>query len=101
MKKKLIRRVRILVVTLFCLFLLTAGLVYFAYQHSFQLSPALLDKFRGFASSSLNLDFKVGQASFNVGRHTLKVKNRQLIVPGHQPLLKATEANFYLVAGKV
>jgi len=99
MKKKLIRRVRILVVTLFCLFLLTAGLVYFAYQHSFQLSPALLDKFRGFASSSLNLDFKVGQASFNVGRHTLKVKNLELMVPGHQPFLKATEANFYLASG--
>ncbi|MFZ5951700.1 MAG: hypothetical protein ACOYXC_13400, partial [Candidatus Rifleibacteriota bacterium] len=62
MKKKLIRRLRILFVVLFCLFLLFSTLVYFAYQHSFELSPTLLNRLRNLTSSEFNIDFSLDKA---------------------------------------
>lgn len=99
MKKKLIRRIRILFVTLFCLFLLVSGLIYFAYQHTFNLSPGLLQKVREFTSSNFKLDFKVGKAKFNVAQHTIRVENLELMVPGNEPFLRSEKVNLFLASG--
>lgn len=99
MKKKLIRKLRILFVGCLLLFCLLAGMIFYAYQHTFALSPAFTEKIRAFISSSYNLDFQLDEASFNVGRHTLKIKNIRLNVLGDQPFLKADQANIFLASG--
>ena len=99
MKKKLIRRLRILFVLVFCLSALIGGLVYYAYQFSFTLSPTVLNRLKDLAGASINLDFNVGKAKFNVGGHTLKIEDLQLMIPGHEPFLKAARVNVFLASG--
>jgi len=59
----------------------------------------LVNRLRNLASSEFNIDFSLDKARFNVGRHTIRIENFKVMVPGNEPFLKAEKLNLYLASG--
>jgi autotransporter translocation and assembly factor TamB len=99
MKKKLIRRLRILFIVLFFCSLGIAGLIHYAYQHSFTIPDFLINRIRDYSSTFHNIDFKVSKARFLVSRHTIKTTDLVVQIPGKAPFIKVQKADVYMASG--
>ncbi|GAB4280033.1 MAG: hypothetical protein Kow0029_24370 [Candidatus Rifleibacteriota bacterium] len=99
MKKKIIRKVRILVILTFVMFLIVSGLIYYAYQFSFKIPDSAINKVRAYTKAYLNIDFEVDKTKFQVSKHTLVCNNIRVMVPGKKPFFKAEKLSLFLASG--
>jgi hypothetical protein len=99
MKKKLIRRIRICLLILLVLLLGLTGIVYYAYQHTFVISPYISEKIKNYTRAYHKIDFKFDYAEFNVSKHTINIIGLEAMLPDESPFIRGEKVDIYLASG--
>lgn len=84
-----------LVVLLFCV----SGLLYYAYQNSFNLPAPIIGRIKNLVKVSTNLDFDAQSLKLSVKEHILYAKKLSLTASGTLPFLEIDEAIVYFASG--